>query len=87
MTVEREEIQAKFDRAANLTLQKCFPEIQQQVLLSWRRAIEDSEMGWLALEQFGVEHNVKLSYYAHHGGLSPRRADKDLQRRLEDLID
>jgi hypothetical protein len=86
LSAERDEIQAKFDLAADQTLRKVFPEIQQQVLLAWIHAIEDAERGWEDLQQFGVEHELKLSFHVHHGGLSPR-GDKSLRNRLEQWVD
>jgi seryl-tRNA synthetase len=87
LNTERDEVHAKIDRAGEETLRKVFPEIQQIVLKGWIQAIEDAERGWEALQQFEVEHGVKLSFYVHHGSLSPRRADKSVQNRLKQWMD
>jgi chromosome segregation ATPase len=87
LNAESDQIQKQIDQAGGLTLSKVYPEIQQTVLEAWIHAIECAEKGWEALQRFEAEHGVKLSFHVHHGGLSPRRGDKSLQKRLEEWVD
>jgi chromosome segregation ATPase len=88
LNIERDEIQRQIDQAGGQTLSLIFPKIRDYCHGEWAKALEATEEGWGALQQFQSETGVRLSDTIHRNGLTPQSisANKELQIRFEKWI-